>query len=264
MFPTVFHYGEIIIPTFFTMIMVGVLCCTFYLYFLAPKRGFSQVVALDFGIVGATFGIIGGRLFHVFVEAWWFYKEDISRVLEFWRGGFVSYGAFIGGTLAIIAYLKIKKLDILKHCDFVALGLPIIIFFVRVGCLGAGCCYGNPTDFFIHLTFTNPHTPAGTEHLGIALHATQVYAMSYALIIFIIVNWYYFKKRFDGEVVLLFFALYAVFRSLMEILRGDEDRGVYFGGMISTAQIVGIIVLLICSLVYFILWRKYKRNQPNG
>lgn len=258
MFPILFHSGDIIIPAFFTMIMMGILFCTFYLYFLAPKRGFSQIVILDCGLIGSTMGLIGARLFHVFVEAWPYYYEDLWRILEISKGGMVSYGAFILGALSLILYFKYRKVNVLEYADFIALGVPFLVFFTRLGCLGAGCCYGNPTDFFIHLVFSNPHSAAGHEHLNVPLHATQVYAMLYAALIFGIVNWYYFKKKYHGEVILLFFTLYAIFRSLMEFLRGDEDRGVYFDGAISTAQVVGIFVLLICSALYFWIRKTQK------
>ena len=120
MFPHIINQGDFVIPTFFFFVMVGVLVTTFYLYFRAPKLGFSQVVVLDVGIVGAIFGILGARIFHVFFEYFWFYKEDPMRFFEFWRGGFVSFGAYIGGTAAVLIYLKYRKLNVLKYADFVA------------------------------------------------------------------------------------------------------------------------------------------------
>lgn len=260
MFPILLNFEgwgvipPIIIPTFFFMMMFSGLAATFYCYFRAPKYGFSQVAVLDIGMIGISFGVIGGRLFHVFFERWDFYVVDLTRILEIWRGGFVSYGAFIGGSLAVLAYLKIRKLPVLKYVDFMALGLPLTIFFVRVGCLGAGCCYGKPTDFFIHLIFDHLYTPEGQmNYSGMPIHATQVYAMLYALGLFALNHWIYKRKKFDGQVVLTFFMVYAIVRSLLEMLRGDSDRGLYFGGMVSTAQIVGICVFAVCAILYVIL-----------
>ncbi|HLD43823.1 MAG TPA: prolipoprotein diacylglyceryl transferase family protein, partial [bacterium] len=76
MYPIIIHVGSLVVPAFFFMTMLGVLSCTFYLYFRAPRLGFSQVVVLDCGIIGAIFGILGARLFHVFFEYFWYYKED--------------------------------------------------------------------------------------------------------------------------------------------------------------------------------------------
>lgn len=260
MFPFLFKHGDVLIPTFFTMMMVGVLAATFYLYFLAPRRGFSQVAVLDIGMIGAICGLLGGRLFHVFFEAWWFYQEDITRIFEFWRGGFVSFGAYIGGTLGVLAYLKYRKLPILKYGDFVALGLPLLVVFIRVGCLGAGCCYGKPTDFFIHLVFPHDLGSAGPPK-GIPLHATQIYDLLNGVFLFVFLNWLYLKKKFDGQIMLLFFMLYSFIRGLIEFLRGDEDRGVYFDKMISTGQITGVLIIVICLGIYFYLWKRAKGTE---
>lgn len=240
------------------MIMLGVLATTFYIYFRAPKLGFSQVVALDMGIIGAIFGVIGGRLFHVFAEAFWFYRQDPMHIFEFWRGGFVSFGAFIGGTLAVMAYLKLRKLPMLPYMDLAALGIPIMILFIRIGCLGAGCCYGKPTDFFLHLTFSNPSSDAGSKFAGIPLHATQIYDMLNAVFVFALLNWRYARKKFEGEIVLLLFISYSFIRGLIEFLRGDADRGLYFNGMISTGQMTGLVLIVLCSVIYVILLRRRR------
>lgn len=269
MFPILLHIKanallpEIIIPTFMFMMMMSGLAATFYLYFRAPKMGFSQVVVLDVGMIGIACGLAGGRLFHVFFEAWYFYREDYGRILEIWRGGFVSYGAFIGGGSSIFLYLLLRKLPMLKYADFISLSLPICVFFVRVGCLGAGCCYGTPTDFFIHLVFDKLHPAAGqADYSGMAIHATQVYEMLYAVGIFIFINWYHARKKFDGQIILLFFMMYAFCRFLMEFLRGDGDRVLYWNDTISTGQIVSVLVFTFCSISYAFLNHRANQRRP--
>lgn len=255
MFPFVFRYGGVVVPTFFTMVMLGVLATTFYLYFRAPKLGLSQVAALDFGIVGAITGILGARLFHVFFEAWWFYRDNFGHFFEFWRGGFVSWGAYIGGALGVLTYLKVRKLPVLPYADFVATAIPFMVIFIRLGCLGAGCCYGKPTSFPIHLIFPGPHVNGGPP-VGVPLHATQIYDLFNGVFLLVFLNWLYPRRKFDGQVVLSLFMGYAFIRSLIEMLRGDADRGVYLDGVLSTAQITGTIVIVLCSILYVILRRR--------
>lgn len=255
MFPFILHYNDIVIPTFFFMIMVGSLAATFYAYWQAGKRGYSQVVILDMAMAGTVCGIIGARLFHVFVEYPHYYWEDPVRVFYFWQGGFVGYGAFIGVTAGVLAYLKIRKLPVLEYADVIALGCPLIIFFIRIGCVGAGCCYGKPTDFFLHLVFHNPISDAGKDFLGVPLHATQIYDMLNALIGLVLVHWVYERKKFHGQVMLVFFSSYAFFRFWIEFLRGDADRGLYFGNTLSTSQITGLIIITVCLIAAY-FWRK--------
>ena len=245
------------------MVMVGVLVLTFYLYFRAPKLGFSQLIVLDCGIVGAIAGILGARIFHIFFEHFWYYKEDPIRVFYFWQGGFVSFGAFIGGTVAVALYLKWRKVNVLQYADFIASGLPLLIIFIRIGCLGAGCCFGKPTDFFFHLTFTDPHSDAGSRFNGVSLHATQIYNMMNGLFLFILLNWRAKFKKFHGEIVLLFFMLYPIGRGLVEFLRGDTDRGVYFNGTVSTGQITGFVFIILATALYVFLLKQAKNKNDS-
>ena len=233
------------------MVMVASLAATFYAYWQAGRRGMSQVVVLDISLVSTLTGIIGARLFHIFAEAPGYYWAHPSYVFHFWQGGFVGYGAFIGVAAGIIGYLKFKKLPVLKYCDLMALGCPLIIFFVRIGCLGAGCCYGKPTTSLFHLIFTNPASDAGEDFPGVPLYPTQIYDMISALVIFGLIHLIDRKKKFDGVTTLAFFALYAFFRFFIEFFRGDADRGLYFNGLVSTSQITGVVILVVCSALYF-------------
>ena len=259
MFPFLIKQGEFIIPTFSFMLMLASLGATFYMYWRAPSKGLSQTVVLDIGIIGTIAAIIGGRLFHVFVEEPAYYWQHPTYIYQIWRGGFVSYGGVTLFTFTIIAYLKLRKLQVLKYFDLIAQAFPIINLFVRIGCLGAGCCYGNPTDFFFHLVFTNRASDAGSKFPGQPLHATQIYDIFLnSIVLFILLNWIDRKKRFDGQTTAAFLILYGFMRGMVEFLRGDLDRGVYFGGIISTAQIMGIIAIIAGTLLYF-----YCRNAAR-
>lgn len=260
MFPFIINQGEFVIPTFFFMVMVASLAATFYITWQAGRKGMSQIAILDIGMYGTLFGIIGARLFHVFVEAPSYYWADPIRVFYIWQGGFVGYGVFLGILISSLVYLKIKHLPILEYTDLIALGCPIIIFMVRIGCIGAGCCYGKPTDFPIHLIFNNPASDAAQYYQGIPLHATQIYDMLNATFDFIIIHLVDKRKKFTGQITLLFFMIYAFNRFLIEFLRGDTDRGTYFGGIISTSQIVGICIWIVCGSLY-LKWNHQKNNE---
>lgn len=290
MFPfilnTKIYEMKVVIPSFFFMVMLGVLATTFFLYYRAPKLGLSQVACLDFGIIGAIFGVLGARLYHVFfenldlgyhvplIQRWFgtkpweiptltYYAHDPMRILEFWRGGFVSYGAFIGGATAVIIYLKLRKLPILQYADFVSTAIPLMVIFIRLGCIGAGCCYGKPTDFFIHLIFHHPQSDAGSKFPGMALHASQIYDMLNGFILLGFLNWRYPRKRFHGEIFLLLFMGYSFFRFWIEFLRGDLDRGVWLGGRLSSAQITGLMIIAITAVCYAFL-RTRAKTPPQG
>src|SRR5436309_101675 len=79
--------------------------------------------------------------------------------------------------------------------------------------------------------------------LGVHVHPTQLYESLAELAIFAILLWRYRRKSRDGEIFLLYLALYAVARFFLEFLRGDEDRGFVFHHLLSTSQFIAILAL---------------------
>lgn len=268
MSPFIYYSPEFSIPAFAFSLMLASLLATAVAYKMAPRRGLSQVAVLDLAIIGTIMAVIGGRLFHVVVEEWAYYMQNPTHIYQIWRGGFVSYGAFIGLGTGWIVYLKWRKLDILRYLDHVCLYAgPFIILMVRLGCLLAGCCFGKPSPFdkfeyVLFIVFNNRASDAGHFHLGERLWPTQIWAMVYSMIIFLICYWTESRNRFKGQVTLTFLITYAVFRFGLEFFRGDEARGVYFSNSISTAQITGLIVIAVCAILWFILKKKFPLAAP--
>lgn len=257
--PFIFHIGTLGVPSMFFMIMVGSLCATFYAAHVAKKEGADQVALLDFGIMGVIASVIGSRLFSVFVENPGYFWEDPMRVFYFWQGGFVSIGAFLASAASWLVYMKVRKLDRWRYLDIVVTSVPIIIFFVRLGCFLVGCCYGKVTDFFIHLVFNDPNSTAGHFHRGLPLHATQPYFMLNAVAMFFVLRYVYMHRKFRGQVLCAFMLYYGVTRFFIEFLRGDEDRGIWLGGTLSTGQ----ITMILTFIGGVALWRYLQKKTPS-
>jgi len=256
--PFLFHIGDLGVPSFFFMIMVGSLFATFFASYMAKREKADPVVLLDFGIIAIICSVIGSRVFHILVESPMYYWEHPIRVFYFWQGGFVSIGAYIGSIIGFIVYIKKRHLNGWRYFDLAALSLPVIIFFVRMGCLCAGCCYGKPTNFPIHLVFDNPSSTAGYYHLHEPLHATQPYFMLSAIVMWVVLLLTYRYRKFYGQVLATFFIYYGMTRFLIEFLRGDADRGMWFGGVISTGQIAMICASVVGVLMYLFLGKKNR------
>ncbi len=239
--------------------MVATLSATFYWYWHLKKKHLRPEVALDIGILGMLSGVIGARIFHILVEAPAYYWEKPFRVFEFWRGGFVSWGAFLALALSFFVYCHIRKLPLLLYLDSFATAAPLIKFFVRVACLLTGCCYGKPTHVPWAITFTNPASTAYYYYPNTPLHPTQVYSMIHAALLFAFVNWFYeHRSTYQGQTICVLVMGWALPRALIEFFRGDSDRGVYFHDLISTGQIMGFSIFLIALIVFIYLNTKQK------
>jgi len=62
-------------------------------------------------------------------------------------------------------------------------------------------------------------------------------------------------KRFEGQIFFTYVFLYGVSRSVLEYFRGD-DRGMFFGGMVSTSQLIGLIIAVIAIIAMIVLRRR--------
>jgi len=67
------------------------------------------------------------------------------------------------------------------------------------------------------------------------------------------------KVRVEGQLGLIFLILYSISRFLLELLRGDEIRGMWFGGALSTSQIVSMV--LICFATVLLSYKRTGRLQ---
>ncbi len=269
--PFLYYSPDFSVPSFAFMLMMASLVTTLTAYYVAPKRGLSQVVVLDLGIIGTIMAVVGGRLFHVFVEEWAYYLDHPSHIYQIWRGGFVSYGGFLGIGIGCFAYLKWRKLDSLTYMDFMLLfGGPIVDFFTRLGCLMAGCCYGVPSphrhlEYLTYIVFNNPGSDAGSKFGGVPLWPTQIYSMAAAVVIFLILYFYVDRRKtYKGQVLMSFLMLYALSRFSIEFFRGDLERGVYLEGAISTGQIMSILFFLAAFACSRIFKKKYPLPPSPG
>ena len=80
------------------------------------------------------------------------------------------------------------------------------------------------------------------------MHPTQIYESAASLAIAAVcLVWVHPRKRYDGQVFVVFLVLYAVARFLLESLRRD-DRGGVFG--LSTSQVLGMVLVAIAAIVH--------------
>jgi phosphatidylglycerol:prolipoprotein diacylglycerol transferase len=191
-------------------------------------------------------------------------QRDCFAWAEFWNGGLAYYGGLLVATVAGIAFLKREHFPVGKGVDMVGAVLPLGIFFGRLGCFLGGCCFGLPTHSRFGIAF-----PAGSPAsyaqfqaglitsknlVSLPVHPTQLYEAAGCLALAAwLIAYALPRKRFDGQVLLLFLALYAVLRFFVEYLRAD-DRGALLG--LSTSQLIGVLILGAVAAAWPVLARR--------
>jgi phosphatidylglycerol:prolipoprotein diacylglycerol transferase len=170
--------------------------------------------------------------------------------------GFVFYGSLLLCIPTMLLFFKRNKLPTLAMLDIMAIVTCIVHGFGRLGCFMAGCCYGLPTDSWLGVIFTDPVCQA--RPLNTPIHPTQLYE---SVFIFLLMTALFFlknKKKFDGQVFLVYLTFYAIGRSIIEIFRGDIERGFVIRNFLSNSQFISL--LIVAGAVYFYVKLSRKVN----
>lgn len=173
-------------------------------------------------------------------------QQTCTAALELWRGGFVFYGGLIAATLVLWRFSRRHRASFGLLADTMVPGVALAHVFGRIGCFLAGCCYGYRTDLPWGVTF-----PPGSEAwlLDGPVHPTQLYEGLAELALFGLLLRLRAHKRFHGEVLVAWVALYATARFFIEMVRGDAQRG-HLGPM-STSQWVALGAVLVAGAVWW-------------
>ncbi|HRG07522.1 MAG TPA: prolipoprotein diacylglyceryl transferase [Cyclobacteriaceae bacterium] len=254
MHPVLFKVGSFTIYTYGFCIALGALLGFLYMYWQGKKQyslTFDQSNNLFILLVLA--GVVGGKFFMIF--------EDPSLYLSqpkklFSGSGFVFYGSLLTTIPVMLWYFKKIKVPVLGMLDVMAVVTCIVHGFGRIGCFMAGCCYGLPTDGFLSVVFSNPVCQA--EPLHTPLYPTQLFEAAFIFSILIVLIILKKKKNFDGQLFLIYLMVYAVGRGILEMFRGDIERGFLIENILSNSQFISILVISVALYFYIRLNRTKK------
>ena len=259
MHPILLKIGSFQLPTYGLLLALALLTAVFTADRLGRREGFDGGRMLDFSTWIIVVGLVGAKVLMI-ISDWGYYRQNPAEIfsLSTLQAGGVFYGGFMASAFFSIWYVRTYKLPPLKMFDIYAPAVAFAQSVGRLGCFSAGCDYGKPTKSFLGVVFTNPYSREVTGvTLNTKIHPTQLYESLATLVIGGILLWRYRHKKRDGEIFLMYLALYAVARFFLEFLRGDEDRGFVFHHLLSTSQFVAILAIL----TSIGLWA-YLRRQP--
>ena len=256
MYPELFRIGSFPVTTYGIWLALGMLLALFVASRLAARDGLPKDRIYDIGLWTLIGGLLGSKILMMFTE------PDVQIfTLDFLRSGGVYYGGFLGGFLALVLLIRYYKVPFWKVGDAFAPGVALGQAFGRQGCFAAGCCWGKHTDLPWGVHFTQAgHDYTGVPTFGpdgsaLYLHPTQLYESFFMLLVFGFLVYLHRKKKFDGQILVAYGIIYAIFRFLIEFVR-DDPRGDLFGLTtmtgLSTSQLISLVVA-VGAIVFMIL-----------
>lgn len=266
--PWLLHTDAVRVPTYFTLLMVGFALATAVLRREALRGGLPPRQVMNAAIVALPLALFGARAAHVLIVAPRLYWDNPLFAIRP-TGGWVFFGGALGGVIAVTGWARFKELDPWAVLDVFAPATAFGLMFGRLGCLGAGCCYGRPADwpFGIAVPWSiryYGHGQLPPELLGVPLHPAPLYAAGLALGLFLVLSVLRARQRFSGQTVLAFLVLYGIGRSVVELFRADASRGMWLGGWLSTSQIIGLVAAAIAVVLWLVRARTVSDRAAPG
>ena len=229
----IFWYGLII--------CAGFLLASLYMSRRVRAFGLSGDNLLDCMILCVPVGIVCARLYYVVFE-WEYYSRNPAEIIAVWNGGIAIYGAVLGVLVTLLVYSRVKKVSFAALCDTAALGLLIGQCIGRWGNFVNGEAHGGATALPWGMTIDGSET----------VHPTFLYESLWNLAGCVVLHFVSKKRRFAGEIALLYVAWYGLGRAWIEGLRTDS---LYLGSV----RVSQVLAAASCLAAVAVLVRQYRR-----
>ncbi len=239
------------------IICTGIISAFFYFMYRGKKT--EQIVEdeiLNATLFTVPIAIVGARFLYVIT--------NLDRYNSFYdainirEGGLAIYGAIIFGGVTMLVYSLIRKLNPLQMLDAIAPAVMIGQIIGRWGNFMNGEAYGSSAG-----VESLPWRMTITDYTGrtVVAHPTFLYESLWNILGFVIINHIYNKKKFNGQIFLLYAGWYGIGRAFIELLRTDSLSIV--GGEVEfwyqkLMFWLGITVFIVAAVAYVIL-----RNRPQ-
>ena len=261
MYPELFRIGSFPVNTYGVFLAIAFLCAIMITAKLAARDGLPRERVYDLCLWMLLAGLVGSKILMLFTEPEYPANPLNLLSLDFLRSGGVFYGGLLGAVAAGYFLMKRYKLPWWQTADACAPGIAIGNFFGRQGCFAAGCCWGKPTTLPWGVQFSE----LGHEITGVPidahLHPTQLYESFAMLLVFGFLLWLHKRKRFNGQVILVYALLYSIIRFSIEFVR-DDPRGDILGLTtmtgLSTSQMISLVVGIVALILLIARNRKTR------
>jgi phosphatidylglycerol---prolipoprotein diacylglyceryl transferase len=229
--------GPLMIRFYSVMILSGLLAGVVLGQREAKRLGENPDHVVNIAVLGAIFGLIGARLYHVFDQNHLpYYRDNASQIFAIWQGGIGIFGAVAGAALALVVYVwwvnrraaqerrgAGKRMDVLRWFD---IGAPAFLLGQAIGRWGNYFnqeLFGHPTDLPWGLEIDPPNRPPEFAEAEL-FHPTFLYEMLWNLALIGLLLWLDRKRVLPkGSLFLVYIAGYAAGRFWIELLRIDTE-----------------------------------------
>lgn len=237
----------------------------------AKRTGQNPEQYLDLAMIGIAAGILGARIYYV-IFAWDYYKDDLLSIFNIRQGGLAIYGGIIGACIAVVIYSRKKKQNFSLLMDTASMSIVFGQIMGRWGNFFNREAFGDYTNnlFAMQLPVSavraNEITQKMWDHVVtvngveyIQVHPTFLYESLWNVGVLLFLFWFRKRKKFNGEVFLMYLIGYGIGRIWIEGLRTDQLLlpvvGLPVSQLLSGCLVVGCTILVV--------WKRKKLSSSG-
>lgn len=263
-------WGTLTLAAFSLFMICGFTLAWWLLRQRAHHLGLNHSQVVDLIVVSLVLGVIGARARFVW-ERWDLFSMDshghplplgdtLGEIFDLNAGGAVWYG---GVSFAVVGCLWLCQRWRLPPLALADLAMPPLLAGLatgRIGCFFNGCCFGAPCD--LPWGIPSPRNPL------IHVHPTQLYETVVCGLMAAGLWWFWARRRWDGQILILTMLGYGLWRFLNESLRHEatgDDPGantLIFGLFPGTTSQATSLDLILGALVLG-AWLAFRRRNPQ-
>ena len=254
---TIMWYGIII--------CIGIFSAFGYFAYRAKQQRLIFDDVLDIALVTVITAVIGARLYFVvfyggYLETDGTFIENVLgtlyNIIAVWNGGLAIYGGIIFGFFAVIFMSRRKKVAFFKLADMAA---PAVMLGQLIGRWGNFCngeAFGSETTLPWRMGLCNSQT----GYRMLYVHPTFFYESFWNFIGFILINIFYQKRKYNGEILIWYFSWYGLGRTFIELLRTDS----LMIGSIRVSALLSFLLVLLLVPAEILLRKAHKQYTEEG
>lgn len=252
------------------IIGIGVILGVLMAVRIAKLEDMNTDIIWDFAIYAVIFSVIGARIYYV-VFSWDVYKGKPLSIFNIRQGGLAIYGAVIAAFLTLYVYSKIKKLSPYQIGDCGVYGLILGQIIGRWGNFFNREVFGGHTNSIFAMRLPVDAVRAqdiaqshidGMTAMGdvnfIQVHPTFLYEGLWNLALLIAMILYHKRKRYHGQMCLVYLGGYGIGRFIIEGIR--TDRLLIPGTQIAVSQVLGLLLFIFAIVVHVVVRVYLSKN----
>ena len=224
-------------------------------------------------------GIIGARLYHVLSTpagcsenvpfcGWpWYRNHPLDAIIGITQGGLGIFGAIVGGLIVVLIYVRHYKLSLARYLDIAAPALIIAQAIGRWGNFVNQELYGPPTDLPWGISIGENYRygefrdftryPLDTTRFHpLFLYESVINLIGFIFLVLVARKW---KRKQEGDLILIYMMWYGVNRIVVESLRPDAWT---LAGGLPTAQLISIGMVVIGAGV--LIARHVRKSKTSS